>query len=75
MRQTVKRATLRTTALGLYVPFVNGREITSRRLMPGWTQYEHRVPSQEFDVTRFLVVGTNCVAALVGDGWYCGQSR
>ena len=73
MTQTVKRATLRTTALGLYVPFVNGREITSRRLMPGWTQYEHRVPSQEFDVTRFLVVGTNCVAALVGDGWYCGQ--
>ena len=69
----VKRATLRATALGLYVPFVNGREITDRRMMPGWTQYEHRVPSQTFDVTRFLVGGTNCLAVLVGDGWYCGQ--
>ena len=71
--QDVRRATLKATALGLYVPFVNGKEITDRRLMPGWTQYEYRVPSQTFDVTRQIVPGTNVLAALVGDGWYCGQ--
>lgn len=69
----IRKATLRATALGLYVPYVNGRRITDRRLMPGWTQYERRVPSQSFDVTQFLVPGTNVISALVGDGWYCGQ--
>ncbi len=69
----IRRATLRATALGLYVPYVNGQSVTARRLLPGWTQYERRVPSQSFDVTAFLVPGTNVLSALVGDGWYCGQ--
>lgn len=67
------RAVLHATALGIYVPYVNGREITARRMLPGWTQYDRRVVSQEFDVTAYLNAGTNTVSALVGDGWYSGQ--
>lgn len=68
----VRRARLCATALGLYVPFVNGREITDNRLMPGWTQYDKRVQYQVYDITSFISDGANSVAALVGDGWYCG---
>lgn len=73
LAKPVRAATLRATALGIYVPYVNGNTVTERRLMPGWTQYERRVPSQSFDVAAFLVPGTNVLSALVGDGWYCGQ--
>lgn len=73
LAKPVRTATLRATALGLYVPYVNGKTVTERRLLPGWTQYERRVPSQTFDVAAFLVPGTNVLSALVGDGWYCGQ--
>ena len=68
----VAKATLEATALGLYKPFVNGREVTDRRLMPGWTQYDARVLKQSFDVTSYLKEGTNTLAALVGRGWFCG---
>lgn len=70
--RNVRRARLCATALGLYVPFVNGREITDNRLMPGWTQYDKRVQYQVYDITPFLREGTNSFAALVGDGWYSG---
>lgn len=72
VKKPLKRARLYATALGLYVPFVNGREITANRLMPGWTQYEKRVQYQAYDVTGYLAQGTNSVAALLADGWFAG---
>jgi alpha-L-rhamnosidase len=69
----VATATLEASALGLYKPFVNAREITDRRLMPGWTQYDQRVLKQSFDVTQFVKEGTNTLAALVGRGWFAGM--
>lgn len=69
----VASATLEATALGLYKPFVNAHEITDRRLMPGWTQYDRRVLKQSFDVTKFVKEGTNTLAALVGRGWFAGM--
>jgi len=69
----VTNATLEATALGIYVPFVNGRRITDRKLLPGWTQYDRRVLVQTFDITPFVRPGTNSVAALVGRGWFAGM--
>ena len=69
----VSSATLEATALGLYKPFMNAREITDRRLMPGWTQYDQRVLKQSYDVTNFISEGTNTIAALVGRGWFAGM--
>lgn len=73
VERPLRKATLEATALGLYKPFVNGREITDRRLLPGWTQYDQRVLRQSFDVTPFLHAGTNTVSALLGRGWFCGM--
>ncbi len=68
----LRHARLYATALGLYVPFVNGVRATDNRLAPGWTQYEKRVQYQAYDVTALLHPGANALAALLGDGWYCG---
>ena len=70
--KSLRRARLYATALGLYVPFVNGVRATDNRLAPGWTQYEKRVQYQAYDVTALLHPGANALAALLGDGWYCG---
>ncbi len=68
----LRRARLYATALGLYVPFVNGKRVTDNRLAPGWTQYDKRVQYQAYDITPLLHSGDNALAALLGDGWYCG---
>lgn len=66
------RATLYTTALGVYEPYINGRRADEARLMPGFTNYHARVQYFESDVTEFVKEGKNVIAAVLGDGWYRG---
>ncbi len=72
IEKPVAKARLYASALGLYVPYINGKTITDCRLMPGWTQYERHVQYKGFDVTDALTQGRNAIAALLGDGWFCG---
>jgi alpha-L-rhamnosidase len=69
----VVRARLVATALGLYEPRLNGAKVGQDLLTPGWTEYRKRVRYQVYDVTDQLVEGTNCLGAILGDGWYCGH--
>lgn len=66
------RATLYTTGLGVFQPFVNGMEADKARLMPGFTNYHKRVQYFASDVTELLHKGENVMAAILGDGWYRG---
>jgi alpha-L-rhamnosidase len=72
LTKPLKRARLYATALGVYTPFINGKPASEDWFAPGWTQYEDRVQYQAYDVTKLLTRGANVVAALVGDGWFCG---
>lgn len=67
------RATLYVTALGLYEVRVNGRRVGDEHLAPGWTDYHTRVEYQLHDVTQLVHGGSNVLAAIVGEGWYCGR--
>lgn len=69
----LKAARLHMTALGVYVPYVNGRQPDGQRLLPGFTDYRKRLQYQSFDVAELLAQGTNVVSAVVGNGWYRGQ--
>lgn len=69
----VKRARLYATAAGLYVPYLNGRRVGDHVFAPGWTNYRIRTMYQTYDVTGLLARGPNVIAALLGDGWYCGH--
>lgn len=68
----VARARLYITALGLYEAFINGQRIGEGELLPGWTNYDKRLRYQVYDVTKLLQPGENMIAAILGDGWYCG---
>ncbi|MFN5933747.1 MAG: family 78 glycoside hydrolase catalytic domain, partial [Roseiflexaceae bacterium] len=70
--KTIASATLYATALGLYQVHINGQIVGDRVLTPGWTDYNHRVMYQAYDVKALLSKGTNVIAAMIGDGWYCG---
>ncbi|HEY8454577.1 MAG TPA: family 78 glycoside hydrolase catalytic domain [Actinopolymorphaceae bacterium] len=69
----VVKARLYATALGLYEARLNGARIGNERLSPGWTDYDHRVPYQTYDVTEHVVEGRNVLGAVLADGWYAGN--
>ncbi|RKN44950.1 alpha-L-rhamnosidase [Streptomyces hoynatensis] len=54
-----RRARLYATALGLYVPTVNGRRISAAELEPGYTAYDKRLLYATYDVTAALREGGN----------------
>lgn len=66
------RATLSVTAIGLVVPYVNGRRVGDEVLAPGWTSYKHRLQVSTYDVTDLLSDGENAIGAILGEGWAVG---
>lgn len=61
-----------TTALGLYEFYVNGTRVGEDLFTPGWTSYNKRLLYQSYDLTDLLSEGENCIASMVGSGWYKG---
>jgi len=68
----VKRATIYSTALGIYELYVNGQRVGDARFAPGWTDYHQRAYYNTYDVTTLMKRGGNALGAWVGDGWYFG---
>ncbi len=60
------------TSLGLYEFYVNGKRVGEDLFTPGWTSYNKRLLYQSYDLTEFLSEGPNCIASMVGNGWYKG---
>jgi alpha-L-rhamnosidase len=71
-RQGVLRARAYATARGVYQLHVNGQRVGDAELAPGWTEYQHRINYQTYDVTGLIQSGENVVGAVVADGWYAG---
>ncbi len=69
----IRRARLYASARGVYEARLNGVKIGDALLAPGWTDYRVRIQYQTYDVTALVREGENALAAMVGDGWYCGQ--
>ncbi len=68
----LRKATVCATALGVYRIFVNGQRVGTDELTPGWTDYNHRVLAQEYDITP-LLGQSNVILAEVGLGWWSGH--
>jgi len=69
----IRKATVYSTALGLYELSLNGERVGSDYFNPGWTDYNKRLQYQTYDVTDMLLEGGNAVGAMLGDGWYAGN--
>jgi len=70
--KTVKRATIYSTALGIYELYLNGQRVGDARFAPGWTDYHQRAYYNTYDVTFMVQSGGNALGAWVADGWYSG---
>lgn len=68
----IVKAQMSTTALGCYIGYLNGVRVDEQLLLPGYTDYNYRVQSNTYDVTRLINIGENMIGAIVGDGWYRG---
>lgn len=64
------RARLYISGLGYYEAYLNGQRVGDRVLDPGWTDYADRILYSTYDVTEMLQKGPNCLAAILGNGWY-----
>jgi len=69
----VKSARAYVTCHGLYEMQLNGEKVGDQVFTPGWTSYHNRLQYQVYDLTDLLKPGTNCVGAILGDGWYRGR--
>ncbi len=61
------QATLTVSALGAYTARINGEKV-SYPLAPGWTDYEHRVQYQTYDITA-LMKEENHISITAACGW------
>ena len=66
----MRRATIFSTALGVYELHLNGARVGRDYLTPGWTDFRARVQYQTHDVTAQVRRGENALGAILGDGWY-----
>jgi alpha-L-rhamnosidase len=73
-KKKVERARLYASAMGLYELELNGKRVGEEYFTPGWTAYDFRYQYQTYDVTGQLKSGTNCLGAMLGDGWFRGRS-
>lgn len=73
LRKTPRTVKAYVTARGLFEMEINGKQIGNDCFVPGWTDYHQRQQYLAYDVTSYLSVGPNALAAICGDGWYCGH--
>ena len=71
-QKAVKKATLSTSAIGLYAAYINNQRVGRDVLAPGWTIYNERVQYQTNDVTA-LLQKDNTLRIEVGPGWAVGN--
>ncbi len=68
----VEKAQLSVSSLGVYRAMLNGKDVTSSVLNPGYTSYTKRVQYQTYDVTALLGEGEQELNIQVGNGWAVG---
>lgn len=58
------------SGLGHYELLVNGRQIDSAVLQPGWTKYDKEAYYVVYDLTEHWDKGKNTIGVLLGNGFY-----
>lgn len=68
--KAVRQATLRATALGIYVASINGKRVSEDWFAPGLNQMDEHTRYQTYDITGLVKSGGNVAGVMLGDGWY-----
>ncbi|WP_395538561.1 family 78 glycoside hydrolase catalytic domain [Lactiplantibacillus pentosus] len=67
----IEKARLYITAQGVYQASLNGNRVGNDYFRPGFTDYNHRLQYQQYDITN-LLQNENEIQVLVADGWFTG---
>ena len=70
VKEGVERAVISINTSSYYELHINGRKVGPYVLEPGITQVNKRFVVNAYDVTSFLVKGTNTIALWMGPGWH-----
>lgn len=74
VKSGVKRARVYITSQGVYDLRVNDRAVSKDFMNPGWTNYQHRILYQVYDVASSLGEGgDNYVTVELAEGWFTGR--
>jgi alpha-L-rhamnosidase len=68
--QPIAQAVVVVSGLGQYELRVNGKDVTSSVMNPGWSDYRKRILYNLYDVTGLLKQGGNTLGVLLGNGMY-----
>jgi alpha-L-rhamnosidase len=66
----IAKARLHFAGLGLGLANVNGSPVSDQVFDPAWTNFDKRILFRTHDVTDHLQEGENCLALMLGNGWY-----
>ena len=66
----IVRARLHFAGLGLGLANINGSPVVDQVFDPAWTNFDKRILFRTHDVTEHLKQGENCLALMLGNGWY-----
>ncbi|MBO5224764.1 MAG: family 78 glycoside hydrolase catalytic domain [Clostridia bacterium] len=72
LKNTVKKATLYASCMGVYDAFIDNKKVGDAVLAPGWTSYLKHVQYQKYDVTNMLKNGS-VLSLSCGQGWAVGH--
>lgn len=70
----LRKATMRSTARGIYTVRINGRPTTAEYFAPGASQYNRTHYYDTTDITPLMRQGDNPVEVQLAEGWWCGPS-
>ena len=70
LKEGVERAVMHINTGSYYELHINGKKVGPYVLEPGITQVNKRFIVNAYDVTSFLVKGTNTIALWMGPGWH-----
>lgn len=65
-----RRAMLRIVGLGDYDARVNGERLSPSGINQPWSQYEKTIYYRDYDITRFLKRGPNCVGVMLANSFW-----
>lgn len=70
LNKKIKSAFLFISGLGQYKAWVNGSQVSSDFLSPGWTHYQKTCLYNIYDITDLVEKGDNAIGVVVGNGFY-----
>lgn len=72
IRKEVESATLYASAIGIYVPYLNGKKVGESVLEPGFLSFRYRSLYQTYDITE-EIEKENTIEFDLGNGWGAGH--